>query len=96
MAASGTSVAVSAQPPDNCWQIQVTNPSSTADGLIGQATAPAPLTAGVNASRIPAGTTRVFSIGTIQDRGTVTNLVADSIGGAVALEITYVNAIGSI
>lgn len=89
-------MALSAQPPDNCWQIQIYNPSTTVDGLIGVATAPAALTAGSNASRIPAGASRTFTIGTIQDRGAITSLVADSIGGAVTLEVTYITMIGSI
>lgn len=76
--------------------MQILNPSTTVDGLIGVAVAPAALTAGSNASRIPAGTTRTFTIGTIQDRGAITSLVVDSIGGAVTLELTYINVIGSI
>lgn len=107
--ASGTSVvAVNGTPaafpvPDNCTTILVTNPNAAAIvGLVGIATAPAALTAGVNAQRIPPGTTLTLSIGTIANRGSMDpaavtggGLVYDSIGGAVTLEITYICQIGS-
>ena len=94
VAASGTSVALTAQPSDNTHTILVTNPSATIVGLIGQATAPAPLTAGLNAQRVAPGSTVTLGIGTISDRGAITDMVADSIGGAVTLEVTYENKIG--
>lgn len=87
----GTSVAVSTQPPDNAHTILVTNPSPTLDALIGNAVAPAPLTAGENAQRVPAGRTVVLGVGPGSYRGPITDLVGDAIGGAVRLEVTYVN-----
>ena len=72
VAASGTSVALTAQPSDNTHTILVTNPSATIVGLIGQATAPAPLTAGLNAQRVAPGSTVTLGIGTISDRGAIT------------------------
>ena len=94
VAASGTSVAVTTQPPDNCHTVLVTNPSTTVVGLVGLATAPAALTAGVNAQRVPPGTTITLGLGTSRARGLIATLVADSIGGAVTLEFTYENRIG--
>ena len=76
VAASGTSViavgsdGVTAEPvPDNCYTILVTNPSTTVVGLVGIGTAPAPLTAGINAQRVPPSTTLTLGIGTVQRRG---------------------------
>lgn len=87
----GVSVAVSTQPPDNAHTIMVTNPSPTLDALIGNAVVPTPLVAGENAQRVPAGKTVVFGVGPGSYRGSVTDLVGDAIGGAVRLEVTYVN-----
>ena len=92
----GTSVALNAQPPDNCHTIFITNPSSTVVGLIGQGTAGTALTGGVNATRGEPGAKVWFVLGTIANRGAMTNWVADSIGGAVSLEVTYNNLLGGI
>lgn len=109
VAVSGTSViavgpdGVTAAPvPDNCYTIMVTNPSTTVVGLVGIGTAPAPLTAGINAQRIPPSTTLTLGIGTAQRRGFMNQatvagggLIFDSIGGAVTLEVTYLDQIGT-
>lgn len=108
VAASGTSVvavdgaAVAAPVPDNCYTILVTNPSTTVVGLVGIGTAPTALTAGINAQRVPPSTTLTLGIGTAQRRGFMnqatvagSGLIFDSIGGAVTLEITYLNQIGT-
>lgn len=84
--------------PDNCHTILVTNPDVAKVGLVGVATAPAALTAGINAQRVPPGTTLTLSVGPIQIRGPLneaalagSGLVYDFIGaGGLTLEITYV------
>ena len=95
VAAPGTSVAVAAQPPDNCHTILVTNPSSTLTVLVGFATAPAALTAGSNAQRVGPGLTLTLALGTSAVRGFIANLVCDAIGGAVTPEVTYLNRLGA-
>lgn len=106
VAASGTSVIATnggaAPVPDNCHTILVTNPSTTVVLLVGVGTAPAALTAGINAQRVPPGATLTLAVGIRGNmRGamdesvlTGTGLVYDSIGGAVTGEITYENIIG--
>lgn len=93
---SGTSVAPGAQPPDNCTQIRVRNPSTTATVLIGFGTAGAPLTEGVNAVGFAPGTTDYLPIDTIAVRGEITNLIVDSVGGAVTPKLTYINVGGAL
>lgn len=94
VAASGTAVAFSAQPPDNCHTILVTNPSDTVVGLVGFATAA--MTAGVNAQRVPPSSTITLALGTTADRNSITTFSADSIGGAVTLEASYLNKNGPV
>ena len=88
--------------PDNCYRIRVTNPDGANDGLVGVGTAPAALTAGINSTRIAAGTFEDFDLGTIGDRGPMdqatlngSGFIYDAIGGAITLEVTYFNKIGS-
>jgi hypothetical protein len=106
VAASGTSVVAtnggSAPVPDNCHTILVTNPSTTIVLLVGMGVAPAALTAGVNAQRVPPGATLTLGVGIrgsmrgAMDESTDSGsgLIFDSIGGAVTGEITYENIVG--
>lgn len=106
--ASGTSVvavngAGAAFPvPDNCYTILVTNPDTVKVGLVGVGTAPAALTAGINAQRVPPGATLTLSVGPIMLRGPMdpaqllgSGLIFDSIGGALTLEIAYLSQMGT-
>ena len=96
--ASGTSVAASSEPLDNCHTILVTNPDEAKTVLVGLGTAGGALTAGVSAQRVPPSYTLVLSVGQINQRGAYapggTGWIYDSIGGAVTAEVTYLNQIG--
>ena len=94
VAASGTSVAPSAPVPDNCHTVLVYNPSTTVTVLVGIATAPAPLTAGTNATPVPPGAQITLGVGAFSARGTL-DLVFDSVGGAVSPVLTYLTQFGS-
>lgn len=106
--ASGTSVGptgtggAAAPVPDNCHTVMVTNPDTTGalTGLVGIGTAGGALTAGTTAQRIPSGTTRVLELGPVGNRAIMdqaqvagSGLIFDSIGGALTLEITYLNTL---
>ena len=86
--------------PDNCHTILVTNPSAAVVGLVGRGTAPVPLVAGVNAQRVPPGSTVTLSMGPIRDRGPIDEAQAAGSGiifdatAALTLEVTFVNLIG--
>lgn len=105
--APGTSVVavqaggVTAAPvPDNCYTVLVTNPSTTATGLVGIGTPGTALVAGTNAQRVPSGSTLTLGIGTRQRRGTMDEAVLANSGliydasAAITLEITYLSLVG--
>lgn len=95
VATPATSVAVATQPPDNCHTIIAFNPDPVNSALIGQATAPAALTGGVNATTIPPRGYATLGIGPLSERGPITNLVCDAIGGAITVQVTYLNQFGA-
>lgn len=94
--APGTSVLPSAQPPDNCTQIRVRNPSAVATVLLGLGTPGGTLVEGVDAIGIAPGTTDYLPIDTIAVRGSITTLIVDSVGGAVTPQLTYINVAGQL
>lgn len=96
VALSGTSVAPTAQPPDNCAQIRVRNPSSTVTVLIGFGPAGGALTEGVDAFGIAPGATEYVPIDVITRRGAITTMIVDSVGGAVVPKFTYFNVAGPL
>ena len=100
VAVPGTSVAPTLAVPENCHTILVTNPDAAAIGLVGIGTAPVALVAGVNAQRIPPGTTLTLGLGTLSMRGFMnaatlvgSGLVFDA-DVAVGLEVTYLCTLG--
>jgi len=96
VAAPGTSVPPTFQPPDNCHTIIVQNPSKLVDGYVSAlVAAPAPLTPGINATRVPAGGSATLAPGPLKNRGPLTLSCDQAAGAPVALEFTYINLIGS-
>lgn len=99
VAVPGTSVAPSLSIPENCHTILITNSSAANTGLVGIATAPASLTAGVNAQIVQAGSTLTLAIGTASTRGFMlaagSSFVYDA-SAAMTLTITYLCALGTV
>lgn len=107
VAVSGTSVGpvngVNPAPvPDNCHTIIVTNPDTTGalTGLVGLGTPGGALTAGINAQQVFPGTSIALEMGpkgnrAVMDQAQVaaSGLIFDAVGGALTLEITYLNTL---
>jgi hypothetical protein len=102
VAAPGVSVPPSVAVPDNCQGILVTNPSATVTGLYGMGVPGGPIVVGPGGGRIPPGASISLPIGTQSRRGVIdqgaqagSGPIFDAIGGAVTLELTYLNVKGA-
>jgi hypothetical protein len=91
----GTAVSPNNPVPENCHTIIVLN-TSAVDALYSQSAPGGPLTEGIDAARIPAGSSLTLDIGEVVMRGVIdegtlagSGLIFDGIGGAVVLNLTY-------
>ncbi len=88
--------------PDNCHTVLITNHSATLVGVVARGTAGGALVPGTSGQRIPPSTTLTLALGTRAVRGILdqaaqagSGLIFDAVGGALTLEVTYLNQIGA-
>lgn len=99
VAAPGSAVAPSLPIPDNCGQVIIYNWGAV-EVLYGIGAPGFPLTAGVNAARIPAGGAVSLVIGLLADRGVMDQSVTPGSGivydavGITTVDTTYICALG--
>lgn len=98
----GSSVAPTAPIPDNCHTVILLNTSGANAVLFGQAVAGAALVEGTTGTRLPASSSISLAVGTIKNRGEMSGavgfpgIVYTAIGGAAAVDITYLCSLGSL